>query len=421
MIDLMDKKSVSLELEGIAVQLKGTGDEEAADRVHQLALAVNDGMYADAWAATDVHEMIDANAIVERYRAQKVTDRMIAWIEWARNALIFLPLVVSWYYISQAVAAYSKLINAESDQIRTPFLYLWQQGFNGRLAWWQTLSWMALIDFFILFLVLALTVIVYSLSNWIKMRRESEASKLNARLSHALAGAALCLATRKWTQPTSVVTDLKNLVQQFEVHTNALVARIEALNTLQQTQIKGEVAYRSDLQALLTNLKTTIDGLRGINTTLASNVSSVSTAMNGVSTKLDTQLHKIDHSLTLLGRQITTQEALLKEQQSWGANLKDSIEKLGKAAITGETTANVQGKVAKELDALVKSIAEQQHSFLTAVSEQQKAQQQLEKDALAVAINTQTVVVGMQQCARDLHGYTRDMYDLVRRVAAMVP
>jgi hypothetical protein len=421
MIDLMNKKSISVELEGIAVQLKGAGDEESADRIHQLALAVNDGMYADAWAATDVHKMIDANAIVERYRAQKVIDPTIAWIEWGRNALIFAPLVVSWYYISQAADAYSKLINAESDQIRTPFLYLWQQGFNGRLAWWQTLSCMAFIDFFILLTVLALTVVVYTISNSFKTRREAEASKLSARLSHALAGAALCLATRKWTQPTSVVTDLKNLVQQFDQRTTGLLQRIEALNTVQQTQIKGEATYRSDLQATLTNLKTAIDGLRGINTTLASNVSSVSTAMNGVSTKLETQLHKIDQSLTLLGKHITTQEALLKEQQSWGANLKDSIEKLGKAAVAGETMANEQGKVTKELDALVKSIAAQQGSFLTSVSKQQAAQQQLENDARAVAMNTQTVVGEMQQCARDLRGYTQDMYDLVRRVAALVP
>jgi hypothetical protein len=421
MVDLMNKKSVSVELEGIAFQLKNAGDEESADRVHQLALAVNDGMYADAWAATDVHKMIDANAIVERYRTQRITDSTIALIEWIRNALIFAPLVVSWFYISKAADAYSKLIAAEPDQIRTPFLYLWQQGFNGRLAWWQTLSWMATVDFVILFTVLALTVLVYSISNGFKMRREAEANKLSTRLAHALAGATICLTTRKWAQPTNVATDLKNLVQQFDRSTKDLVTRIEALTTLQQTQISGEATYRRDLQTTLTNLKTAIDGVKTSNGNLASSVSSVSTAMNTVSTKLDTQLQKIDQALTLLGNQYTAQQALLKEQQSWGANLKDSVEKLGKAAVTGEAMANKQGDVTKELDGLLKSIAAQQNFFTTSIAKQQAAQQQLENDTRAVMMNTQTVVTELQQCARDLRGYTRDMNDLIRRAAAMVP
>lgn len=420
MIDLMNKTSVSVELEAIAGQLKKVGDASSADRVHQLALAVKDGMYADAWASTDVHQMIDAEAIVAQYKRRHITDLWIAWIEWIRNALIFAPLIVTWFFISRAVDAYSRLISDQPDQIREPFLFLWQQGFGQRLAWWQTLYWMATIDFVILFAVLALTVLVYSLSNGLKRRREEEADKLGGRLAHALAGATICLTARKGKQPTNVMDGLKELIEKLERRTAGLMTRIEALHTLQDSELKTSVTFRTDLKSMFTELKTEFVGLRGANTTLATNISSVNISMNNVVVNLNALLTRADESLRLLRQEINEQAKVLTEQQSWGANLKQSIQKLEKAAVTGETMANDQGKVTKQLEAIIKEIANQQSIFLTATTKQQAAQQQLESDVRALMINVQTIVKELRQCAVDLRGYTHDMNELVRRAAAIV-
>src|SRR5437868_1324225 len=88
MIDLMNKTSVSVELECISEKLIKDGDITSADRLHQLALAVNGGMYADAWSLTDVHQMIDVDTIIERYKNYRGTERLISCIEWTRNTLI---------------------------------------------------------------------------------------------------------------------------------------------------------------------------------------------------------------------------------------------------------------------------------------------------------------------------------------------
>lgn len=421
MIDLMNKTSVSVELEGIAGKLKNIGDDPAANRVHQLAMAVKDGMYADAWAASNVHELIDAQSIVERYKRRPITDWLIALFEWIRNALIFAPLVVTWFYISKAVDAYSTLIGEVPDDIRQPFLYLWQRGFFGHLAGWQTLGWMATIDFGILITVLALTVLVYSLSNGLKRRREEEANSLGDRLAQALAGASLCLTTRKWKQPTNVMDGLKDIVDKFETRTDGLLKRIEALNTLQDSQLKTSVGFRGDLLRMFTDLKAGFDGLKSSNAALATNITGVNTSMNLTVGKLDALLKKADESLLLLRQEISEQGKVLAEQQSWGANLKVSIDKLGAAALAGEKMANEQGKVTLQLKAIIQEISDQQSKFVATTATQQTKQQTIEADFNAMVAHVQSVAREMHQCAVDMKGYTQDMTDLVRRAVAMIP
>ena len=420
MVDLMNKTSVSVELEAIARQLKIAGDSSSADRVHQLALAVKDGMYADVWAATDIHQMIDVEAIVAQYKIRHITDRTIAWLEWLRNALIFAPLIVTWFYISRAVDAYSRLISDQPDQIREPFLFLWQQGFGNRIAWWQTLYWMATLDFLILLIVLVLTVLVFSLSNGLKMKREEEADTLGGRLAHALAGATLCLTTRKWKQPTNVMDGLKELIVNFEVRTTELMTRIQELHKLQDSELETSVVFRADMKSMFSELGKEFVALRRANTTLATNMSGVSTSMNNLVANVNALLTRADESLRLIRQEINEQAKVLTEQQSWGANLKQSLEKLEKAAVAGETMANGQGKITKELEAIIKEIANQQSIFLTATTKQQASQQQLESDVRALMINVQTIVKDLRQCAIDLRGYTHDMNELVRRAAAIV-
>src|SRR5437588_3631397 len=127
---------------------------------------------ADAWSATDIHQMIDARVIAEQMRAKDIAPWWLRSLEWLRNLLIFLPLVLTWFGISGAVSGYSSYIasilnNPHSDKtlIQQPFLYLWQQGFNGYLpstliVGLLTLSRLAFYDFLLLFALFALTAVV---------------------------------------------------------------------------------------------------------------------------------------------------------------------------------------------------------------------------------------------------------------------
>src|SRR5258707_10624074 len=99
----------------------------------------------EAWAATNVQQMIDVHTIAAQMRAKDTPSRALRALEWIRNVLIFLPLALTWYGISQAVSSYaSDITDIQNNhklspdeiarQIQTPFLYLWQQSFGGHLS-----------------------------------------------------------------------------------------------------------------------------------------------------------------------------------------------------------------------------------------------------------------------------------------------
>jgi hypothetical protein len=402
----------------------GIGDTRSADRLRRLAVALGTGTqagpYADAWAVSNIRQLIDPEAIVERYKSQHKTEGIIAAVEWTRNTLIFAPLLVTWFYISRAVAAYSALIHNEPDQIKQPFLYLWQGGFGQQLPWWQTLSWLALIDFTLLFVVLALTMAVYSLSSLIKMRREQEADNLREALVHALAGASLQLATRNWKQPTNVFDDLKKLVANFDTTVTKLMERMEILQTQQKADLDAFVAFKGQLISMVGGLSKEIGGLAGTNTTLASNITSMSTPINSALAQLSTLLKKSDDALTLFRQQITEQGKILTEQKDWGVKLNGILVNLDRTATAGQTIASKQGEVIKQLDVTIDNMVTQQAAYLALVTKQQDDQRQLASDVRDVTINVKRIVLDIGDCARELRGYTKEMNDLVRRAAALV-
>src|SRR5258707_4430804 len=81
----------------------------AAARLMRLSGAIGrapDSM-PEAWAATNVQQMIDVHTIAAQMRAKDTPSRALRALEWIRNVLIFLPLALTWYGISQAVSSYA--------------------------------------------------------------------------------------------------------------------------------------------------------------------------------------------------------------------------------------------------------------------------------------------------------------------------
>ncbi|WP_407566039.1 methyl-accepting chemotaxis protein [Streptomyces sp. 184] len=64
--------------------------------------------------------------------------RYLAWVEAALGALVFVPLLLTWFGLTRASSAYDALTQAEPKQAERPFLQLWQTGFDGHLTGWFT-------------------------------------------------------------------------------------------------------------------------------------------------------------------------------------------------------------------------------------------------------------------------------------------
>src|SRR5690348_17318739 len=106
---MINTSSVATSLQKLADQVKDS-DPGGSDRLTLLSHAVQNNANTDGWAYADVHSMIAPDSIVERYRNNirtNRTDKVIAFLEITRNTLIFAPIIVTWFGISQATDKYN--------------------------------------------------------------------------------------------------------------------------------------------------------------------------------------------------------------------------------------------------------------------------------------------------------------------------
>ena len=77
----------------------------------------------------------------------------------ARNALVFVPVALTWYAIARAISAYRSLVSEGTGLANKSFLYLWETGMGGRLGFFERLSNIAVIDVAVILTVIALTIV----------------------------------------------------------------------------------------------------------------------------------------------------------------------------------------------------------------------------------------------------------------------
>lgn len=118
-----------------------------------------------------------------------------------RNVLVFAPVALTWMAVSEATSAFSEYIkNNGADVVN--FLDFWQNGYGILGNEWK-IGNVARLDFFIVMLVIALTLYVSRGSFQVDARREAaEAALDNERQALAIAIHAAMLDKRKITAVT---------------------------------------------------------------------------------------------------------------------------------------------------------------------------------------------------------------------------
>lgn len=144
----------AVELEALAAELRPR-DEAIATLFRRLGDAVRGSRTEEARAYAQV---VDARTV-----AELLEDRRPAiWgvLELARNVLVFAPIAVTWYGLSVATEAYSRLLIQRPDLVGQPFLALWQGGFGGQPGVF-TFSALAFTDAALIALLIALSMLVH--------------------------------------------------------------------------------------------------------------------------------------------------------------------------------------------------------------------------------------------------------------------
>ena len=352
---MIDTSSVKDSLVTLAKKIEST-DYAAAVRLRLLGDAVEGGPYAKGWGASDIYKLINPDLIVERYRSQHDSARvwLIELLELARNVFIFVPIIITWLGISQATSKYHELLsqclNKCPDQVSQPFLYLWEQGFGGRLPDVLRLSNIGLIDATILAIIFALTFIVTLLSNASNREQDLRAERLHGDLVHAIAGASLCLLDK----PALFVDSSDNVEKRIEVMSRSGLVKFDTLALQMARQFDdltkqmgtqfADVSKQFDriakeLSAQFANIEKEFSGqLQESNKHLITlgqfvgGVNNLSIEMKTAADTLQKANSELSHNLNLLVGPMTSlskqQQGLLVAANQSVAHLEDAIRKL---------------------------------------------------------------------------------------------
>ena len=108
--------------------------------------------FLNFWASQDTETLLPKPKLAAVERLRVLQQRLL----FLRNVIVFLPVTITWIAISEASSSFSSFI-AENEAIVVNFLEFWQGGYGDLNPFWK-LSSIALIDFFILAVIILLTI-----------------------------------------------------------------------------------------------------------------------------------------------------------------------------------------------------------------------------------------------------------------------
>jgi methyl-accepting chemotaxis protein len=446
---LLDSSSIKKSLQELADKVERSGDRDAGERLRMLSEAVDKSANAPgAWKTASIYQMIDPDSIVEGYRTRHISAPgcLVEAMEVLRNTFIFAPIIVTWYGVSQATSAYSRLLSStlktNPDQVSQPFLYLWQQGFGGRLPAWLTLSSIALIDAVILAIILLLTLLVSTLSNASRQQQERRAQELHADLVHAIAGATLCLQNRQQAstaggnlqQVAQNIEDMandirksfdklgKDMLAQYDTTVNAIAGKLKTIADDMIAQVQKGDQYLQKLTSgaaavdrLAQNINDSARRLEDANKELRDSLDKLLKPASDLANQQKSLLDAVKQSISelqtnanLLKTNANELSSFSKQQKSSGEDFTDAVDTLNSA------TSKIEDMVTK-----LGGFASQQTTFLDQLADERDAQTKL-------AENMTRATLGMEDALKAVHALTSDMRriavdtnDLMRLYAAL--
>ncbi len=155
-------------LEQLIDRVQGlSGDfTDIAQRLLQLQHDLVDPEERTRWGIPAAQILLAPDSFAERYRASahRYWAGPLSILEWVRNVVVLLPIVLTWIGLSLAAAGYAAELKANPKLFDTPFLLLWEQGFGPSPFSFLTFSHVALADAVLIACVVVLTFVVHGAS-----------------------------------------------------------------------------------------------------------------------------------------------------------------------------------------------------------------------------------------------------------------
>jgi hypothetical protein len=349
------------ELSGMAASLTDV-DPRAAERLQDLADAIGSEAGRLRWADVDLRRAFNTDHLAHAYAVRREGGFAPASIDIAdkvRNVLVFLPIFLTWFALYEASRAYGRYIEQNPDEVRQPFLLLWQQGFGegaGILS--PSFSTVAIVDALVIASIIGLTFYVHGRRERREDAINDTAQAFQRDIDNVLAEATVALAPDRAGRPAMLARSVERLAERFEANSQELLTRLQvehdrldAISNRREKEFADFGVFASGMRAGAEETHKLLLDLRQVSTGLTQALEDLTSEV-GVSAD---QQRSLFTAVTSLERLVATG---IQSDHSVTRQLTDAAQTLADAAdksLAGAEAAAQAGRIASEA---VRGIAE---------------------------------------------------------------
>ncbi|MFN8593630.1 MAG: hypothetical protein U0031_19385 [Thermomicrobiales bacterium] len=378
-----ERKELASDLEEMARSLEDI-DPRATERLRSLARAVVTEEGRQRWAEVDLRRAFNTEhlgfAAALKHEGGYASSS-IGVADRIRNVLVLVPILLTWFALAEASRSYNAFIAENPDEVRQPFLLLWERGFGGfssPLA--PSFSTVALIDAVLIAIIIGLTLYAHGRRESREEKIDQTAIRMQADLDNVLAEAAVVLALDRGSRPALLARGVERLADRFEQNSQELLTRLrvehdrlEHLASRREKEFADFGVFASGMRAGAEETHKLLIELRQVSAGLQ-------TALDDLTSEVSAS---VDQGRTLLGavqglEQLTVTN--VQSDQALTRQIAHAAEALVEAAdkgIAGADAAAQAARVATEavrgIGAIASDLAASQSRVERAVAEEAEA------------------------------------------------
>ncbi|MCO5217625.1 MAG: hypothetical protein M9909_02120 [Thermomicrobiales bacterium] len=355
---------IARQISDIASLLEGV-DQRSADRLDELANAVTSTNGRQRWSDVDLRRAFNTDRLAHAYAVKHeggYAPKSIEVADKLRNVLVLVPILLTWWALGSAVSNYASYMKANPES-GTPFLVLWEQGFDGRAAWFApSLSHVAFVDAILIGVIIIITFYTHGRREEQEDNIADTASLFQAEMDNALAEASVLLATDRSSRPVRLADAVERMADSFEESSGALLNqlqvehdRMELMASRREREVTDFGSFATSMRAGAEEMQRVLASLRDVARGLDASIADMATDMAKSAEQQRSLLLAVNNLERLTSSAIQNDQAATRQIGQTAARLSETAEK----TISGAENASQAGRLAMDAINSVADLARQ--------------------------------------------------------------
>jgi hypothetical protein len=373
-----ERHELAENLEEMAATLESV-DVRAAERMRSLARAVATDEGRQRWAEVDLRRAFNTERLAYAYALQReggYAHSTVAVADWMRNVLVLVPILLTWFALAEASRAYETFLTANPDEVRQPFLLLWERGFGGLSPWYApSFSTVALIDACLIAIIIALTLYSHGRREAREEKVDKSAEKFQTDLDNVLAEAAVVLAFDRGSRPALLARGVERLVDRFEQSSQELLTRLriehdrlEQLAGRREREFADFGVFASGMRAGAEETHRLLVELRQVSAGLQTALEDLTSEVSSSADQGRTLLQAVQGLEQLTAANLHSDQALTRQIASAAEALVEAADKGMAGADAAAQAARVATEAVRGIGAMAQDLAASQTRVEVAVA-----------------------------------------------------